>query len=62
MGGVKLDPEAVAHPCGLVAATSFTDVFTKIVVAGDEYALDGDEIVWESDKENFKNRNNYMQV
>lgn len=30
ISGKKLDPEAVAHPCGLVAATYVNDVFVQL--------------------------------
>lgn len=30
LSGKELDPEAVAHPCGLVAATHVDDVFVQL--------------------------------
>lgn len=57
-GKVKLDPEAVAWPCGLVAKSVFNDIYVLKDRSGNEIKIKQDGIAWESDKEyKFKNGN-----
>lgn len=54
----KLDPEAVAWPCGLVAKSVFNDIYELRDNNGIEVKIKQDGIAWESDKEyKFKNGN-----
>ena len=58
---IKLDPEAVAVPCGLVAKSMFTDTFT-LNLGPIAITMDDSKIAWQSDVEyKFKNSENVNQ-
>lgn len=52
MNGVKLDPEGVAWPCGLVAKSVFTDKYTlKNTNTNAAIDINTNNIAWDSDRE-----------
>ena len=54
-----LDPEGVAHPCGLIAKSYFNDTYELKKQTGDENIQISDEgIAWSIDKKKFKNSPN----
>jgi hypothetical protein len=57
VSGKKLDPEAPANPCGLVAKSFFTDKFTLLKKdAKSKIDMNENGIAWQSDIDNkFKN-------
>lgn len=55
INGTKLDPNAAAFPCGLIAKSFFNDEFKLVKDSGDVFEIDDENIAWESDKnEKFK--------
>jgi len=56
---IKLDPNAIAYPCGLIAKSNFTDNFTLstkdfTVATKDDYIVfNEDKIAWTSDIAKF---------
>ena len=53
-----LDPEGVAHPCGLIAKSFFNDTFVLKKGDNDEIVIKEEGIVWSIDKKKFKNSPN----
>jgi len=52
----RLDPDAPAYPCGLVAKSLFNDTFEIYDMAGTNLTIDNKDIAWQSDVDNkFKN-------
>jgi hypothetical protein len=51
-GKTKLDPEAPANPCGLVAMSLFNDTYTLKDPKGAAVEVKFDDIAWDSDKKN----------
>jgi len=50
VNGSKLDPEAPANPCGLVARSLFNDTYSLKDPKNGEVAILFDDIAWDSDK------------
>jgi len=50
VNGAKLEPEAPANPCGLVARSLFNDTYTLKDPKGSEVSVSFDDIAWDSDK------------
>lgn len=48
-GGVALDPNAVASPCGTIAYTFYNDSFALSSASGVSYAIDESGISWPND-------------
>lgn len=62
-GGSTLDPNAIASPCGLMAASMFTDEFGDLVNNdGESYTLSKKNIAYPSDNDVFKNGPNAAAV
>ena len=57
VGDKPLDPNAVAHPCGLIAKSFFNDSF-EIKKGNEEIQISKDNIAWSVDKERFKDSEN----
>lgn len=54
--GTKLNPDAAAFPCGLVAKSFFNDTFSVYNLNNTMIPIDSKNIAWESDVEHkFKN-------
>ena len=53
-----LDPEGVAHPCGLIAKSFFNDTFVLKKGDNDEIVIKEEGIAWSIDKKKFKNSPN----
>ena len=54
-----LDPEGVAHPCGLIAKSYFNDTYTlKKQTGGGDIQISEEGIAWSIDKKKFKNSAN----
>ena len=53
-----LDPEGVAHPCGLIAKSFFNDTFVLKKGDSDEIVIKEEGIAWSIDKKKFKNSPN----
>lgn len=52
LNGVKLDPEGVAWPCGLVAKSVFNDRYAlRNTQSNTPVAINEDNIAWDSDRE-----------
>ena len=52
----ELDPNEVAHPCGLIAKSLFNDSFSlKIQGSDQEIIISEEDIAWSIDKKKFKN-------
>lgn len=49
-GGTELDPDAVAHPCGIAARSFFNDTFTISKSDGSDVPISEEGIAWEDDK------------
>ncbi len=50
--GVELDPDGIAHPCGIAARLYFNDTFSIInIISGEEVKIEHDDIAWSSDIE-----------
>jgi hypothetical protein len=49
-GGVALDPQAVASPCGGIAYTFFNDTFQLYSSKGQNISIDQTGITWPKDK------------
>ena len=59
LNGTELDPEEVAHPCGLIAKSFFNDSYKIKKQGTDEVILISDQdIAWSIDKKKFKNSEN----
>ena len=58
----KLDPEGVAHPCGLIARSFFNDTY-KLKKQGEneEIIITANNIAWSIDKKKYKNSENYTE-
>ena len=51
-----LDPNAVAHPCGLIAKSLFNDTFEiKSQNGSEDIVISGEDIAWSIDKKKYKN-------
>ena len=62
LNGTVLDPEEVAHPCGLIAKSVFNDTFSIKKQEGDEDILISEEgIAWSIDKKKYKNSDNMQK-
>lgn len=48
-GGVALDPNAVASPCGSIAYTFYNDTFSLSSASGVSFAIDESSISWPND-------------
>ena len=58
--GDELDPNGVAHPCGLIAKSVFNDTSEIIKQGGNEpIKINDNDIAWGVDKEKYKNSDNY---
>ena len=61
-GSKILDPNGVAHPCGLIAKSFFNDTYEIRRRGGNEEIIINDtNIAWSKDKEKFKNSENYTE-
>ena len=54
-----LDPDGVAHPCGLIAKSFFNDTYELKPLIGEDIRISSEGIAWSIDKKKFKNSNNY---
>ena len=55
----ELDPNGVAHPCGLIAKSYFNDSYIIVKQGGDEDIIISDtDIAWSVDKDRYKNSDN----
>ena len=55
----ELDPNGVAHPCGLIAKSYFNDSYILVKQGGDEDIIISDtDIAWSVDKDRYKNSDN----
>ena len=55
----ELDPNGVAHPCGLIAKSYFNDSYIIVKQGGDEDIIISDtDIAWIVDKDRYKNSDN----
>ena len=55
----ELDPEDVAHPCGLIAKSFFNDTYKIYKKDGsEEIIISPDNIAWSVDKDKYKNSEN----
>ena len=60
LNGEILDPNGVAHPCGLIAKSFFNDSFEIIKQGGnEEIIILGNDIAWKVDKEKYHDSENY---
>ena len=60
LNGTELDPDGVAHPCGLIAKSYFNDTFEIIKQGGnEEIIILGNDIAWKVDKEKYHDSPNY---
>jgi hypothetical protein len=50
VNGKKLDPDAPANPCGLVARSYFNDTYAVKDPKGSEVKIAFDDVAWDSDK------------
>ena len=50
-----LDPNDVAHPCGLIAKSFFNDSYTIVKNDGEPVIISDKDIAWSIDKKKFKN-------
>ena len=56
----ELNPDAVAHPCGLIAKSFFNDTYEiKKKGGNEEIIISKNDIAWSVDKERYKNSENY---
>ena len=59
-GLTTLDPDGVAHPCGLIAKSFFNDTYEiKRQGGNEEITINPNGIAWSVDKDKFKNSENY---
>ena len=57
-----LNPDEVAHPCGLIAKSFFNDSYEIKREEGDEeIKINGNDIAWDVDKKKYKNSNNHNE-
>ena len=49
VGGEILDPDGVAHPCGIAARSVFNDTFTLTKPDGSNVNISAKGIAWEDD-------------
>ena len=62
INGTVLDPDGVAHPCGLIAKSFFNDSFEiKRKGENETITINNTKISWSKDKEKFKNSENYTE-
>ena len=55
----ELDPNGVAHPCGLIAKSYFNDSYIIVKQGGEEDIIISDtDIAWSVDKDRYKNSDN----
>ena len=55
-----LDPDGVAHPCGLIAKSYFNDTYEiKRQGGNEEITINPNGIAWSVDKDKYKNSENY---
>ena len=60
LNGTELNPDGVAHPCGLIAKSYFNDTFEIIKQGGnEEIIILGNDIAWKVDKEKYHDSPNY---
>ena len=61
--GLKtLDPDGVAHPCGLIAKSYFNDTYEiKKEGGNEEITISPNGIAWSVDKDKYKNSENYSE-
>ena len=61
--GLKtLDPDGVAHPCGLIAKSYFNDTYEiKKQGGNEEITISPNGIAWSVDKDKYKNSENYSE-
>jgi hypothetical protein len=58
-----LDPDAVAHPCGLIAKSFFNDSYEiKRQEGNEEIKINGNNIAWKVDKKKYKNADDYNEL
>lgn len=56
IGGNDLNPDSVAHPCGLMAKSVFNDTYSIKKKGGNErIVISKDNIAWTTDKDRYKN-------
>ena len=61
-GSIVLDPNGVAHPCGLIAKSFFNDTFEiKKKGANETIIINNTGIAWSKDKGKYKNSENYTE-
>jgi len=59
-GLTPLDPNGVAHPCGLIAKSFFNDTYViQKIGEENEISISDKDIAWSIDKDKFKNSPNY---
>ena len=62
INGTVLDPDGVAHPCGLIAKSFFNDSFEiKRIGENETIVINNTKIAWSKDKEKYKNSENYTE-
>lgn len=58
--GKELDPDGVAHPCGLIAKSFFNDTYElRKIGENDSIKITSEKIAWSKDKKKYKNSENY---
>ena len=63
LNGTELNPDGVAHPCGLIAKSYFNDTFEIIKQGGnEEIIILGNDIAWKVDKEKYHDSPNYSSL
>lgn len=56
IGGNELNPDSVAHPCGLMAKSFFNDTYSIKKKGGNErIVISKENIAWTTDKDRYKN-------
>ena len=60
LDGNELDPNEVAHPCGLIAKSYFNDTYElKRIGRNETINISDEKIAWSVDKDKYKNPENY---
>ena len=62
LNGKVLDPDAVAHPCGLIARSFFNDSFTIKAKDNSDININFEDIAWSVDVKKYKNAPNYQEI
>ena len=57
VGNTPLDPNGVAHPCGLIAKSFFNDTF-ELKRGSEDIQISAENIAWSVDKDKYKDSSN----